>query len=175
EQISSEMWEELNALYLSIRDVDADRLWKGEPHRFLRDIQRSVRLLNGVADSTLDHDEGWQFVRLGRFMERAVLTGWLLDAHFGVRGAMLDGEPTPQDFAIWTGLLRTCSAFEAYCRRHTIRVRPDLILEFLLLDGDFPHSVRFAAAQLADAVTAIGEWTGTPRNAEPQRLGNRLL
>jgi len=174
EQITSDVWEEINRLRLSAREANIDSVWRTGPHSFLRNVQRGAQLLAGVADSTMNHGEGWQFIRLGRFIERAVSLAWLLDAHFGMRGTDLEDEPTSDDFVAWSGLLRTCTAFEPYCKVHTVELRPRWILKFLLFDSEFPHSLRFCAGQMEAAVNAIAEWTGTPRNAAVRRLAGRL-
>jgi len=172
EQIPTEMWEELNHLYLSMREMNTDRLWATGPHAFFRDVQRGAQLVAGLSDSALNHGEGWQFIRLGRYLERAVVLAWLLDSHFGMRGA--DREATPTDFVAWAGLLRTCTAYEAYCRVHTVELQPRRILDFLLLNVEFPHAVRFCARQIDKAVTGIAGWTGTSHVALAHRLAGRL-
>lgn len=174
EQITSDVWEELNRLRIEVREMDIERMWQRGPHGFLRSIQRGSQLLAGVADSTMNNGEGWQFIRLGRFIERAIDLAWLLDAHFGVRGIELPDEPSPDDFTIWSGLLRTCTAFEPYCKVHTAELRPSWIAQFLLLSADFPHSVRYCAGQINTAVSAIAEWTGTPQTADVRRAAGRL-
>lgn len=173
EQITSEMWEEINALYLSLRDMDIDRVWQTGPHAFLRNVKRGAQVFAGVADSTMDRGQGWQFIRLGRFVERANALAWMLDAHFGIKGHAT-GEPNPEDFVAWAGLLRGCNAYEPYCKIHTVELRPRWILDFLLLSAEFPHSVRFSAREIEAAVSGICEWTGTPRAAEIRRLAGRL-
>jgi uncharacterized alpha-E superfamily protein len=174
EQIPTEMWEELNNLYLSMRDMNTDRLWAAGPHAFFRGVQRGAQLVAGLSDSALNHGEGWQFIRLGRYLERAIVLAWLLDSHFGMRGAGDDREATPSDFVAWAGLLRTCSAYEAYCRVHTVELQPRRILDFLLLNVEFPHAVRFCARQIDKAVTGIAGWTGTAHVAPACRLAGRL-
>jgi uncharacterized alpha-E superfamily protein len=168
------VWEELNQLYLSLQKMNIDAVWRGGPHAFLRGVQRGAQMLAGVADATMDHGEGWQYLRLGRFLERAVSLAWLLDAHFGLRSVELDGEPTAEDFVAWSGLLRSFSAFEPYCKRYTAELRPQRILSFLLFNAEFPHSVRFCAGQMNRAVNAIAEWTGTPRGAAVRRLAGKI-
>ena len=42
-------------------------------------------MLEGVTYSTMRHGEGWHFIQLGRYIERAQLVSRLLDLHFGAR------------------------------------------------------------------------------------------
>jgi uncharacterized alpha-E superfamily protein len=53
------------------------------------------------------------------------------------------------------GLLRCCTSFEAYCQVYTADVSPDRILEFLLLNEDFPHAIRYTVDGMRDAVHGI--------------------
>jgi uncharacterized alpha-E superfamily protein len=71
------------------------------------------------------------------------------------------------------GLLKSCAAFEAYCKKHTAELRPQRVAEFLLLNPEFPHSVRFSVDKIHSALKAIAELT--ERKAEqPVRLAGRL-
>ena len=71
------------------------------------------------------------------------------------------------------GLLKSCAAFEAYCKMYTAEVRPLRVAEFLLLNPSFPHSVRFSVDMVHASLTAIGELTD--RKAEQAvRLAGRL-
>ncbi len=173
EQLAGEMWEELNRMYLYLRGLDIETVWQTGPVFAIHEVRRGALAFAGAADATLDHGEGWQFIRFGRFLERAINLAWLLDAHFGMRGVS-DDEPSPEDMVAWSGLLRGCTAFEAYCHRYTVSLNPQQILSFLLLDAEFPHAVRFCAEQVERAVAQIGQWTGTARGAAVLRLAGRL-
>ena len=73
----------------------------------------------------------------------------------------------PPDHLEWVGLLRSCSALEAYCRCYTADLRPERIAEFLLLNPEFPRSVRFAAARVESAIRAIAQLTGRGAGGRP--------
>ena len=72
------------------------------------------------------------------------------------------------------GLLRSATAFEAYCKVYTADLTPDRILEFLLLDKEFPHSLRFAIDSLQRALEAIQGDSGQARAEPLRRLAGRL-
>ena len=92
----------------------------------------------------MSHGEGWQFIQVGRYLERASATAKLLDVYhddvFANSTDAIDGN----SYLEWIGLLRSCTAFEAYCKVYTADLTHERILEFLLLDAEFPHSVRFS-------------------------------
>jgi len=91
EQISSEMWEQLNRLFHEVKRMESAGLWKSQPLDFLAVILESSHLVQGVTDSTMNHGEGWQFIQVGRFIERAAAIARLLDIYFHEFPA---GQPT---------------------------------------------------------------------------------
>lgn len=168
EEISTEMWEQINALFLRVNQARVDGTWSARPHYLSRMIIEGVHLFEGITDATMGHGEGWRYLQAGRFVERAAATSALVDLYFK-KGAML-----PPAHLEWVGLLRSCSALEAYCRCYTADLRPERIAEFLLLNPEFPRSVRFSAARVESAVRAIAQLTGRGAGGRAERLAGRL-
>ncbi len=174
EQISSEMWEQLNRLYLRVQHTDAEAAWEGQVHDFFKAIKEGSHLFQGITDATMSHDEGWQFIQLGRSIERVSATVNLLEVHFRDYGEAQESPLLADDYLEWVGLLKSCTAFEAYCRVYTVNVQPRHVAEFLLLDQAFPHSVRFGVNMMRSALDAIAEATETTRRGGAYRLAGRL-
>jgi uncharacterized alpha-E superfamily protein len=166
QQISSEMWEQLNRLFHQVRRADLEEGWDPQPHDFLLDVHEGCHLFQGITDGTMSHNEGWQFIQIGRHMERVMATAKLLDTHY------LEFENDPHAHLEWIGLLRSCTAFEAYCKYYTADVRPDRVAEFLLLNDEFPHTIRFAVDHLEAALKALPDSDG--RCIRVSRLAGRL-
>ena len=164
EEISSDMWEQLNELFLRVRKLQ-DASAGGRTHYVSRVIVEGVHLFAGITDATMGHGEGWQYLQAGCFLERAASTATLLDAFLVDQG----GEaPAALDQADWVALLRSCSALEGYCRRYTADVRPERVTEFLLLDAECPRSIRFAATKL-EAALAGDRPVHRPAERRPRR------
>src|SRR6188768_1175028 len=172
EEISSDMWEQLNELYLRLRQIREDSGWTGRTHYLSRSVIEGIHLFQGITDATMQHGEGWQFLQAGRFLERAASTASLLDLFFS--DPTEAGHPAALDQAEWVGLLRSCSALEAYTRHYTAVVRPERVAEFLLLSAEFPRSVRFAAASLESSLLAISKSSGRRAGGRADRLAGRL-
>ena len=170
EEISSDMWEQLNDLFLRVHKLQ-DASAGGRTHYVSRAIVEGVHLFAGVTDATMGHGEGWQYLQAGCFLERAASTATLLDAFLVDTG---DDGPAALDQADWVALLRSCSALEGYCRRYTADVRPERVTEFLLLDEECPRSIRFAATRLEAALRAMARYSGSPSGGRPERLSGRL-
>ena len=77
-------------------------------------------------------------------------------------------------FLEWMGLLRSCTAFEAYCNVYTADLTESQIVEFLLLNKDFPHSVRYSVDRLREALLALEQESGRLAPQELVRVAGRL-
>jgi uncharacterized alpha-E superfamily protein len=170
EQISSEMWEQLNRMFHEVTRADAASELASDVDDFLYAIKEGTYLFQGITDSTMTHGEGWQFIQAGRSLERAAALAILLGVHFREFYGK-DAEPEPIE---WTGLLRSCTAFEAYCKAYTADLRPDRIAEFLVLNPSFPHSIRFSADALEIALKQIGSEVSSRRSARVERIAGRM-
>ena len=175
EQISSEMWEQLNRLFLRVKQTSMEQIWHAEPHRFLNSVKENIYLFQGITDATMSHSEGWHFIRVGRFLERTTATAALLDTHFSVfLTEQTEYEGEPLDYLSWVELLRSCASFEAYCKVYTATIRPAQIAEFLLLNAEAPRSIRFACAMMQGALQAIAKTTAARNPGRAERLAGRL-
>jgi uncharacterized alpha-E superfamily protein len=175
EQISSEMWEHLNTLFHKINRVRIEHVWQTQTtHGFFRDVKEGAQLFQGLTDSTMSHNECWQFLQLGRHIERANYNAHFLDVQFQVLRQSKDYPLIAEDFMDWVGLLKCFTAFEAYCKVYTADLRPERVIEFLLLNNEFPHSIRFAVDSMEKALKAIDETTETKRAGLVSRLIGKL-
>ena len=168
EQISSEMWEQLNRMFIEVQRADANEAF--DVSDFLQAVKDGAHMFQGITDSTMTHGEGWQFIQAGRALERASALATLLGVHFREFYGK-DAEPEPLE---WIGLLRSCTAFEGYCKAYTADLRPDRIAEFLMLNPSFPHSIRFSADALETAMKQIGMEVSSRRSARVERIAGRM-
>ena len=170
ENISSEMWEQLNVAYLTV--TEATEEWAmTEPHEFFGEIKRASQLFMGLTDNSMSHSEGWHFCRLGRLIERADKTSRIVDVKYFILLPSLWHVDTPFDDIQWGALLHSASAFEMYRRTHGL-IAPTQVVAFLLLDREFPRSVLYCLSKAEESLHAI---SGTPletfSNSAEQRLG----
>jgi uncharacterized alpha-E superfamily protein len=169
EQLSTEVWEHLNRLYLRLQPVSMQSIWVHQPAELFRGVLEEMHALEGVTYSTLSHGEGWYFLELGKHIERAQLLVRLLDVHF-----TMDQGMGPPKYFDWLVLLKFCTAFEPYTKLYTASIRPPKIAEFLLFDPEFPHSVRFSVDRVTDALARVAPGAPPQRRAAVERLAGRL-
>lgn len=171
ESISPEMWEQVNTSYLMVNAIAADRLLMVSPSGFFSEIKKASQLFHGVTDTTMLHGEGWHFYRMGRLLERADKTSRLLDVKYYILLPSLTAVGTPLDDIQWAAVLRSASALEMYRKRHG-HIAPEQIIEFLVLDHEFPRSIHYCLTIANDSLHAISDTPiGTYRNPPEQHLG----
>ncbi len=121
----------------------------------LASVVDAIHLFKGVSDTTMIHGQGWHFIRLGRYLERAYAIATLLEVYQPRLSLPPEREHSGYQYLEQVGLLRCCTAFEAYCQVYTADVTPDRILEFLLFNRDFPHAIRYSVDGVRQAVQSI--------------------
>lgn len=166
EQISSEMWEYLNQLYHRVTQGRASIATDSERLNILSEIREGSYRFYGVTDSTMSHGEAWQFIQLGKYMERGCSLPLLLDAVFLRAGSADDLD--------WIAVLSSCSAFEAYCKVYTADLRPERVAEFLLLNAEFPYTLRYSAEQMQQALDTIMHVSVVRKTGAIERTIGRL-
>ncbi len=175
--LPSELYEQVNALHWRVHEA----AWQPDLYPFLTDVQLSIRLVDGLMEDTMSHDEARDFVRLGKFLERtgnvtalvtrksAELAGWGSPRTQGAASEFVG--LSPEDALEWTAVLKSCFAFESYQARYSGGVTPEHVIECLLLDASLPRSARFAAGVALESVSRID---GPGRRSRPRRLLIRL-
>lgn len=153
--ISTPMWRELNKLYWTLRDPEFSSRAMDSPHDFYGAVEEGSHLLQGACDATLVRDEGWQFIQLGKYLERADKTLRILDAKQQRLHQPVEAVELPFGHLRWAAVLKSCLGHEAYTRRFLSRVEPERVIEFLLLHGEFPRSVRFSLESAARALESL--------------------
>jgi uncharacterized alpha-E superfamily protein len=171
EIISSEMWLQINKFYLMVRSAAGDPNWFDSSNEFFNEVKQASHLFSGITDATMTHGEAWHFGRMGRMLERADKTSRMLDVKYYILLRSAEDIGTPLDDLQWAAVLRSASAFEMYRKRHG-RISPRGVVEFLILDREFPRAIQFCLLTARESLHAI---SGTPlstfRNPPEKLLG----
>ena len=120
DQITTEMWEQLNGQYLELTSSSAEQAFDHGSSQFLHRIVAGLHLFKGAAEATMSHGEGWSFLSLGAYLERAQLISRLLDVAFG---SSAKGAPV-RDHLVLVAILRMACALEPYLRENTSVLKP---------------------------------------------------
>lgn len=171
DQLSSEVWCHINDFYLGLTGEGNVTLWPS-PHRLLTHIQHMCYTADGVLGSTMLHDEGWNFYRLGKNIERAGRTARLLD-----EAVLSTTDPEPgaiSEYHQCLAILKSASAYEAYRKFYRSQLVPRKIVQFLLFHNKFPRSVRFAATLIRQMLSRLTTGLHNPQVRETERLAGQF-
>ena len=112
--ISQEMWEQINMFYLMLNDSASGNKALVNPYDFFNEVKMASHLFVGINDTTMSHNEAWNFCRLGRYLERTDKTSRILDVKYYMLRAKLIENPSPSDDIQWAAMLKSASALEMY-------------------------------------------------------------
>lgn len=139
ETLSTELWEVINTSWHRWNGLGAQTATQ----QHLGWVTERAALVAGIADSTMSHDEAWDFLSLGRSLERADMT-----ARIVATGA-IDGGPN------WGVVLASCGAQQAMLRTMRGVITDRTAAAFLSLDRRFPRSVLASLREAEDRLTAL--------------------
>jgi uncharacterized alpha-E superfamily protein len=155
QHITGEMWERVNSVHLALNDPARRAGWAECPHDYFQTVRDGAALFDAAVNAGLPRDEGWQFLQLGVFLERAAGTARLLTCQTQEARPAAASEDALDEQLEWICLLRACDALELYRRRCGAELRPDRIVQFLISDPLSPRSVRYALDEIARALAAL--------------------
>lgn len=146
-----ESWEQINELYLYAQDNIRMGINRSKRYAFLDQIVSRCQMLYGMLAGTMSHDAPWQFVKLGRDLERADMTTRILDAG-AVTLIEANGDASVNlRQVVWGNVLRSASAYASYRRCVRLSVAGPDVASYLLEDADFPRSVQACLLKLQES------------------------
>ncbi len=146
DHITKEVWQCLNELFHLIREPHIENnLHYGDPVTSLETLIRHGMLYNGTVDTTMAREEGFNFLNIGRFLSRAVITIDLLtiklkEYHYNL--VKHDDDPT------WRFLLYSLSGYELYLKTNRGALEGRLVIRHVLYNTQFPHSLLYSMTRL---------------------------
>jgi uncharacterized alpha-E superfamily protein len=162
EQISSEMWEQLNSLHLFLAGVRPESVLRA-PHDFFVRVRNGSHGLQGVMRATLPRSEAYDFLKLGAHLERADFTARVLTVEYPVVAAL--PAESRDGIARLAALLKSCGAFEAYRKAESSQFSAERALEYVLLERNSPRTVLFCLDTCLRSLSAISSGSDPPARA----------
>lgn len=154
EILPSETWERVNSLYLSVARRSAKDLPRGMRHTVLNNIVQSCQQITGMLAGTMNQDAAYQFIRLGRNLERADMSTRIIDAaSAGLMGKAEDISPYRN--VLWISVLQSLSAYQMYRLNVQRNVSPEDVLEFLFQSRIFPRAVAHCLGEIENSTRRL--------------------
>lgn len=156
ELLPEDLWERINSMYLYLRNsASLATTSRRERYIVLNNVIAQRHAIVGLISGVMAHDLAYQFIRLGRNIERADMTTRILDIHFAVS--------LPEDIALhdvsverlWMSTLKTLSAYQTYRRLKAVHVRSTDVIDFLINDERFPRSLKYCLIEIESCLRAM--------------------
>lgn len=165
DQISEEMWLELNSLWLDLKGINPNDMNR---HQAICEMtMRSSLMFLGIADSSLPRTDIWAFVQLGGYIERADKTSRIIDLPYFL--------PSHEKDSAWNTMLRACSATAEHRHRFGGEVGGTSASGLLLFSATFPRSVRYCVRQIDELLHRISNTSLGDYLNEAERKTGALL
>jgi uncharacterized alpha-E superfamily protein len=156
-------WEVLNDLHYYADDNKAKGCSRKGRYEYLTYIIRSCQMITGNISDTMSHDQTYEFVRLGRNLERADMTTRVLEVRAGNLLPKLADELKPFDDIQWKSILESVAAYQMYRRHVHVRVIGSAVMNYLLHDRQFPRSFAYCVMEVENSLRSLPDSDGALR------------
>ena len=160
-------WETINDLYYFATDNVTSGLTRSGRYEYLKQIIRKCQMLNGTMSGSMSHDKTYDFVRIGRSIERADMTTRVLDVRASNLLPKQVEDLKPFEDIQWKSVLESIAAYQMYRRHVHVRVNGTAVLTYLLQDSQFPRSIHYCLAEIEGCLRTL------PANESPLRMLGR--
>jgi uncharacterized alpha-E superfamily protein len=172
DNITKEVWEQVNYLYHLVNQPDIEKKLKDS--RAIEVLDRLVKnsvLFSGITDTTMPRGQGWNFMNLGRFIERSMLTLEMTNAHFKKINYELSN---PQDILRWKNLLISLAGYELYLKTYTGGNHNYNVIDQIIMNKNFTRSVFYSFERIRKYLEDIIEDTKIEGGEELKKMFGRL-
>lgn len=142
DHVTKELWQCLNEFYHLIKeDKLSIMLQYDDPVTTLDILIRQSMLYYGTSESTMFRGDGFSFMNLGRYLERAIQAVDILDVRFS--DLSYDMEKTA-DVMYWKHLLLSVSGYALYLKTYRSAFEARNIVNQIIFNTHFPRSVLYS-------------------------------
>ncbi|HEX6427588.1 MAG TPA: alpha-E domain-containing protein [Niastella sp.] len=146
DHITKELWQCLNDYYHTTKEEWLTNwLQKDDPITILDVLIKQGLLYYGTADITMSRGEGYSFMNIGKFLERAILSVDLLNVRFINNKYEIDPKA---DAPYWKYLLLSIAGYELYLKTYRSGFDVRNVVEQVVLNNHFPRSIIYSITRL---------------------------
>ena len=155
EIMPSEAWEQVNEFYLYVKKHLKKNISRSSKNKILDDVMDFCHQTTGFLQGNMSHGQAYNFIRIGRNLERADMTTRILDVGCMNLYTQKKDIPETYDNIMWMNVLRSLSAYQMY-RQHVLdKVNGKDVTDFLIGDEEFPRAVAHCLAELNHCVNRL--------------------
>ncbi len=153
--VPNEVWEQANELFLYFTENSKSAISRRKRSEFMSGLIRLCQTMTGIMMGTLPHDDAYQFLRIGRNLERADMSSRIID--MAAAKLLSEEDDFNPAFATvrWISVLKSLNAFQAYRQQGFLGVNGVNVLDYLLHRRDFPRSMGHCLEEMERCFSAI--------------------
>ncbi len=173
DNITKEVWEQVNGMYHSINvPLLGDKLKGYDALETVNTFCKESIMYNGVTDTTMPRGLGWSFMNLGRYIERCFITIEVAEKFFSLIDFNLDHE---KDILQWRPMLLALSGYELHLKTYRSGSHNMNALHQVVFNKDFTRSVLYSLSRTSKYLVDVLQENNTEhKDAIIKRFG-RLL
>jgi len=157
-------WERINSMYLLVNSQSELAIERTRRFSLLDELIERRQSVIGLLSDCMSHDVAFQFIKLGRYLERADMTTRILDINAAVLVPRQQSTEDPSLALLWMGVLESLNAYQMYRRHVSVHVLGSEVVDYLLKDARFPRTVRYCLEELEGSLAQL------PRHAGPMKM-----
>jgi uncharacterized alpha-E superfamily protein len=155
--IPEKAWELICELSIYAQDNLDQGIKRRSRLEFLENIVKGCSQINGLIQSTMPRDAGWEFMLIGCNLERADMTSRYLEAGLAAILQVKDENTINSQQIIWGSVLRSLDATQYYLRATKTPVKGQAVLPYLLRDSCFPKSITYCVGSIIQSCQKLPE------------------
>ncbi len=168
DHITKEVWETVNEFYHQVNSPEIEKaIENDEQIMMLSQLLERCLLFYGVAEVTMPRGQGWNYMNLGKFIERSIQTIDILDVKFNDISYNLDDAT---DIPYWRNLLLSLSGYELYLKSYKTGLDSQNVVDMALLNTNFPRSVLYCVIRLDRTIRGM-----TNENSEAAQQLQKII
>ena len=153
DHITKEVWQCLNNYYHFIRDDELKRQIRfGDPVSAIDLLITNSLLFTGTVDNTMTRGEGFTYMNIGKFLERAIHSA---DTSRLKINELNSNQHEAAQAADLRYLLYSLFGFEIYLKTYKGHFTTKNVAELILYNPDFPHSILYSVVRLYKYFTRL--------------------
>ncbi|ANH80947.1 hypothetical protein A8C56_08080 [Niabella ginsenosidivorans] len=173
EHLTKEVWESINETYHSTVHINIEKVIADgdQMNLILHKIDESL-IYYGVFENTMPRGQGWNFMNLGRFVERSMQTLNFAEAKFA---AFNNNDPECLSILYWKNLLLNLSGYELYLKSYRGENHMQNITDMIFLKNIFPRSITYSFGKIQLYIRNILKENNHPNNPLIERKTGALF
>lgn len=171
--LTSQMWDALNVAWSEVRELKRTERSRLAISDLVEWTMRATALMWGTLGLTHLRNDGYDFLHLGYYIERADATARLLDVKYYVLLPQIELVGSGLDNYQWRTLLRAMSAHRAFAWAYGGEITPAKIAHFMILNRQSPRSLLTSVEGAAHHLDRLGR--GYDRQTSAQTTVRTML